>query len=185
MTAFARLGVTADHINRYPAMRQEVLNVYPNAKFHDKALRSSEDELIAALLLLASEDAVAEHGLQPLGRLVDCHWAGLDPAQMGLALAGGPANKGISRLGLPSRRPKQGAGQITALTIFDQIAEVFPHRAAVGQVVIPRQISVEPRRLRLPGTEHLPLQRPQLAQGLLHVGRQGWQSGQPGRKTRT
>jgi acetyl-CoA C-acetyltransferase len=38
----------------------------------------------AALLLLASEQAVARHGLQPLGRLVDSHWAGLDPARMGL-----------------------------------------------------------------------------------------------------
>lgn len=38
----------------------------------------------AALLLLASEQAVARHGLKPLGRLVDSHWAGLDPARMGL-----------------------------------------------------------------------------------------------------
>lgn len=38
----------------------------------------------AAWLLLASDAAVARHGLQPLGRLVDAQWAGLDPAQMGL-----------------------------------------------------------------------------------------------------
>jgi acetyl-CoA C-acetyltransferase len=38
----------------------------------------------AAWLLLASEEAVARHRLQPLGRIVDSHWAGLDPAQMGL-----------------------------------------------------------------------------------------------------
>ncbi len=38
----------------------------------------------AAWLLLASEEAVARHRLQPMGRIVDSQWAGLDPAQMGL-----------------------------------------------------------------------------------------------------
>ena len=38
----------------------------------------------AAWLLLASEEAVARHGLNPIGRIVDSEWAGLDPAQMGL-----------------------------------------------------------------------------------------------------
>jgi acetyl-CoA C-acetyltransferase len=38
----------------------------------------------AAWLLLASEEAVAKHGLEPIGRIVDSEWAGLDPAQMGL-----------------------------------------------------------------------------------------------------
>jgi acetyl-CoA C-acetyltransferase len=38
----------------------------------------------AAWLLLASEEAVAQHGLAPIGRIVDSEWAGLDPAQMGL-----------------------------------------------------------------------------------------------------
>jgi acetyl-CoA C-acetyltransferase len=42
----------------------------------------------AALLILASEDAVNRHQLPVLGRLVDSEWAGVDPAQMGL----GPAN---------------------------------------------------------------------------------------------
>ncbi len=41
----------------------------------------------AALLILASEEAVEEHDLPVLGRIVDCQWAGLDPAEMGL----GPA----------------------------------------------------------------------------------------------
>src|SRR5215467_11851045 len=45
MAAFNRLG----HITRYPAMRQEVLTVHPNAKFHDAGHRISEDELIAFL----------------------------------------------------------------------------------------------------------------------------------------
>jgi acetyl-CoA C-acetyltransferase len=38
----------------------------------------------AALLLLASEDAVIRWNLQPIGRIVDSQWAGLDPAYMGL-----------------------------------------------------------------------------------------------------
>ncbi|HYG56353.1 MAG TPA: acetyl-CoA C-acyltransferase, partial [Burkholderiales bacterium] len=38
----------------------------------------------AAWVLLASEDAVQTYGLQPLGKIVDTHWAGLDPAHMGL-----------------------------------------------------------------------------------------------------
>lgn len=42
----------------------------------------------AAMLILASEKAVKEHGLQVIGKLTDCHWAGVDPSQMGL----GPAH---------------------------------------------------------------------------------------------
>jgi acetyl-CoA C-acetyltransferase len=38
----------------------------------------------AAWLVIASERAVKEHGLAPMGRIVDSEWAGLDPAQMGL-----------------------------------------------------------------------------------------------------
>lgn len=38
----------------------------------------------AALLLLASRQAVQRWGLQPIGRILDTQWAGLDPAQMGL-----------------------------------------------------------------------------------------------------
>jgi acetyl-CoA C-acetyltransferase len=38
----------------------------------------------AAWLILASERAVEQHQLTPLGRIVDSQWAGLDPAQMGL-----------------------------------------------------------------------------------------------------
>lgn len=38
----------------------------------------------AAWLLLASERAVERHGLAPLARIVDCQWAALDPASMGL-----------------------------------------------------------------------------------------------------
>ncbi len=38
----------------------------------------------AAWLLLASEQEVQRRGLEPIGRIVDTEWAGLDPAQMGL-----------------------------------------------------------------------------------------------------
>jgi acetyl-CoA C-acetyltransferase len=38
----------------------------------------------AAWLVLASEEAVARHGLTPRARIVDSQWAALDPAQMGL-----------------------------------------------------------------------------------------------------
>ena len=38
----------------------------------------------AAMLLLASAEAVERHDLPVLGRIVDSEWAGLDPAQMGL-----------------------------------------------------------------------------------------------------
>ncbi len=41
----------------------------------------------AAMLLLASREAVEKYNLPVLGRLVDTQWSGLDPAQMGL----GPA----------------------------------------------------------------------------------------------
>jgi acetyl-CoA C-acetyltransferase len=35
-------------------------------------------------LILASAEAVQKHKLQPLGKITDAQWAGLDPAQMGL-----------------------------------------------------------------------------------------------------
>ena len=49
MAEFKQLGVAADHVTRNPAMRQEVLNVHPNAKFHDIQHRMKEDELIEFL----------------------------------------------------------------------------------------------------------------------------------------
>lgn len=38
----------------------------------------------AAMLLLASEEAVKTHNLSVMGRIIDTQWAGLDPTQMGL-----------------------------------------------------------------------------------------------------
>lgn len=48
------------------------------------AANSSQITDGAALAILASAGAVKKHGLEPLGRIVDCEWAALDPAQMGL-----------------------------------------------------------------------------------------------------
>jgi acetyl-CoA C-acetyltransferase len=38
----------------------------------------------AAMLILASEEAVAKHNLKPLGAISDSQWSALDPAEMGL-----------------------------------------------------------------------------------------------------
>src|SRR3954469_6585516 len=38
----------------------------------------------AAWIVLADETAVKDHGLEPIGQILDTQWAGLDPAQMGL-----------------------------------------------------------------------------------------------------
>ncbi len=38
----------------------------------------------AAMLILASEEAVAKLGLKPLGAIIDSQWSALDPAEMGL-----------------------------------------------------------------------------------------------------
>ena len=48
------------------------------------AANSSQITDGAAWVLLASEEAVQKWHLQPIGRIVDSQWAGLDPAQMGL-----------------------------------------------------------------------------------------------------
>jgi acetyl-CoA C-acetyltransferase len=38
----------------------------------------------ASWVILASEDAIAKHGLKPKAKIIDCEWAGLDPSIMGL-----------------------------------------------------------------------------------------------------
>ena len=45
-----------------------------------------------AWVIVASQRAVDEHKLAPIGRIVDSQWAGLDPAQMGL----GPVVRGVA-----------------------------------------------------------------------------------------
>lgn len=68
------------------------------------AANSSQITDGAALALLASDKAVAEHGLPVLGRIVDCEWAALDPAQMGL----GPVHAVVRLL----QKHKLGVGDI-------------------------------------------------------------------------
>jgi acetyl-CoA C-acetyltransferase len=48
------------------------------------AANSSQITDGAALILLASEAAVKQWNLKPLGRIVDSQWSGLEPEQMGL-----------------------------------------------------------------------------------------------------
>lgn len=68
----------------------------------------------AALLVLASEEAVARWNLKPLGRLVDCQWAGLDPAEMGL----GPVHASTPIL----RRHNLGLNDVDAWEINEAFA---------------------------------------------------------------
>ena len=49
----------------------------------------------ASWVILASEQAIKDHDLTPLGRIVDTEWAGLDPRQMGL----GPVHASAPLLG--------------------------------------------------------------------------------------
>lgn len=48
------------------------------------AANSSQISDGAAWVILASEEAVKEYGLEPLAELKTLHWAGLDPSEMGL-----------------------------------------------------------------------------------------------------
>ncbi|WP_234086351.1 acetyl-CoA C-acetyltransferase [Azonexus sp. R2A61] len=48
------------------------------------AANSSQITDGAAWVLLASEEAVQQWGLQPIGKIVDSQWSGLEPEQMGL-----------------------------------------------------------------------------------------------------
>lgn len=48
------------------------------------AANSSQITDGAAWVLLASEEAVRKWGLEPIGKIVDSQWSGLEPAQMGL-----------------------------------------------------------------------------------------------------
>ena len=57
----------------------------------------------AALLILASREAVDQYNLPVLGRIVDCKWAGLDPSQMGL----GPAHAVVPLLKEHHLKPDQ------------------------------------------------------------------------------
>ncbi|MGC4404997.1 acetyl-CoA C-acetyltransferase [Methyloversatilis sp. MC4-4] len=58
--------------------------VFDRKHGHITAGNSSQVTDGASWLLLASQKAVNQYGLKPLGRILDVQWAALDPAQMGL-----------------------------------------------------------------------------------------------------
>ncbi|MBL8468851.1 acetyl-CoA C-acetyltransferase [Methyloversatilis discipulorum] len=58
--------------------------VFDRKHGHITAGNSSQVTDGASWLLLASQKAVDQYGLKPLGRILDVQWAALDPAQMGL-----------------------------------------------------------------------------------------------------
>jgi acetyl-CoA C-acetyltransferase len=68
----------------------------------------------AAWLVLASEEVVTKNNLQPLGRIVDSQWAGLDPATMGL----GPVHAATPML----KRNKLALGDIDYWEINEAFA---------------------------------------------------------------
>src|SRR4029079_302440 len=68
----------------------------------------------AAWLVLASEEGVRKNNLQPLGRIGDSHWAGLDPATMGL----GPVHAATPML----KRNNLGLGDVDYWEINEAFA---------------------------------------------------------------
>jgi len=68
----------------------------------------------AAWMLLASEEGLRKHNLNPIGRIVDSEWAGLDPAHMGL----GPVHAATPIL----KRHKLGLGDVDYWEINEAFA---------------------------------------------------------------
>ncbi|NYT63875.1 acetyl-CoA C-acetyltransferase [Alcaligenaceae bacterium] len=74
-------GIRADST---PARLAKLRPVFDKPWGNITAGNSSQVSDGAALLLLASQAIVDRYRLQPLGRIIDAQWAGLDPATMGL-----------------------------------------------------------------------------------------------------
>src|SRR6201995_1951196 len=88
-TAFARDGKFYDHDDGVrpdstPETLAKLRPVFERPWGQVTAGNSSQITDGASWVILASEDAVAQHGLQPKGVVVDSHWAGLGPTIMGL-----------------------------------------------------------------------------------------------------
>jgi acetyl-CoA C-acetyltransferase len=88
-TAFARDGKFFDHDDGVrPDSTQETLAklrpVFERPWGQVTAGNSSQITDGASWVILASEEAVAKHGLQPKAAIVDSQWAALDPSIMGL-----------------------------------------------------------------------------------------------------
>lgn len=74
-------GVRTDSTpDRLAKLRPVFDKVYGNVT----AGNSSQVTDGAAMLILASEEAVAKHNLQPIGAIIDSQWSALDPSEMGL-----------------------------------------------------------------------------------------------------
>ncbi len=116
------------------------------------AANSSQVTDGAALLVLASEDAVQRYDLPVMGQLIDTHWAGLPPEEMGL----GPVYAMDSLL----RRHPQVASEIDLWEINEAFAaqvlaclaaledEEWQQQELGGKTVIPR---IDPQTLNVDG----------------------------------
>lgn len=92
---------------------------------HITAGNSSQISDGAAFMVLASEEAVEQYDLPVLGRLVDCEWAGLDPAVMGL----GPVHAMVPLL----RRHGLGLNDLSIVEINEAFAaQVLACRKALA-----------------------------------------------------
>ena len=67
-----------------PARLAKLRPVFDKTYGNVTAGNSSQVTDGAALLILASEAAVAKHNLQPIGAIIDSQWSALDPSEMGL-----------------------------------------------------------------------------------------------------
>lgn len=81
----------------------------------------------SAILILASKEAVDKFGLEPMGRLHDVTWAGVDPAQMGL----GPVAS--------TAKLYSATGKTSADIDFFEINEAF-----AGQVLAVQKAMADP-----------------------------------------
>ncbi|HEX6119435.1 MAG TPA: acetyl-CoA C-acetyltransferase [Dongiaceae bacterium] len=86
---FDRQGATYDHDDGVrPDSTTEVLAKLPPVfeKPFGKVTAGNSSQITdgAAMVVLASDGAIEQHKLKPLARIVDSHWAALDPSIMGL-----------------------------------------------------------------------------------------------------
>jgi len=86
---FDKRGTTYDHDDGVrPDSTPETLAKLPPVfeKPFGKVTAGNSSQITdgAAMVVLASEKAVEQHKLKPLARIVDSHWAALDPSIMGL-----------------------------------------------------------------------------------------------------
>ncbi len=88
-TAFARDGKFYDHDdgvrpNSTPEKLADLRPVFERPWGQVTAGNSSQITDGASWVIVASEEAVAKHGLKPKAAIIDSHWAALDPSIMGL-----------------------------------------------------------------------------------------------------